>query len=32
VLRRIFRLQGVKTGLETTETITKTYGSETVTG
>jgi ABC-type uncharacterized transport system permease subunit len=32
VLRRVFRLRGVKTGLETTETITKTYGGETVTG
>ncbi len=32
VLRRVFRLRGVKTGIESTETITKTYGSETVTG
>jgi ABC-type uncharacterized transport system permease subunit len=32
VLRRLFRLRGVKPGLETTETITKTYGGETVTG
>ncbi|HEY3071447.1 MAG TPA: ABC transporter permease [Candidatus Limnocylindrales bacterium] len=29
VLRRVFRLRGVKTGIETTETITKTYGGET---
>ena len=32
VLRRVFRLRGVKSGIESTETITKTYGSETVTG
>jgi simple sugar transport system permease protein len=32
VLRRLLRLRGVKAGLETTETITKTYGGETVTG
>jgi general nucleoside transport system permease protein len=32
VLRRLFRLRGVKGGLETTETITKTYGGETVPG
>jgi simple sugar transport system permease protein len=30
VLRRLLRLRGVKSGLETTETITKTYGGETV--
>jgi general nucleoside transport system permease protein len=32
VLRRLLRLRGVKSGLETTETITKTYGGETVAG
>jgi simple sugar transport system permease protein len=32
VLRRLFRLRGVKSGLESTETITKTYGGETVAG
>jgi ABC-type uncharacterized transport system permease subunit len=30
VIRRIFKLRGVKAGLETTETITGTYGRETV--
>lgn len=30
VIRRIFRLRGVKAGLETTETIARSYGGETV--
>jgi general nucleoside transport system permease protein len=30
VLRRVLKLRGVKSGLETTETITKTYGGEAV--
>jgi len=30
VLRRVFRLRGVKSGLGTTDTITRTYGSEAI--
>jgi ABC-type uncharacterized transport system permease subunit len=30
VIRRLFRLRGVKSGLGTTETMTKTYGSESI--
>ncbi len=30
VLRRVFRLRGVKSGLGTTETMTRTYGSEAI--
>ena len=30
VIRRVFRLRGVKAGLESTETIARTYGGESV--